>query len=159
MSRVGLDIDDVLADFIGAYCTRYNLKRPSTWEFDPLFGERYYELCQDIDFWLNLTPLCDPKKLSFTPVCYITARKCPRELTILWLLQNGFPNVPVYHSHLWGGSKSRVAKANKLDLFIDDCYDNYKKIKDSGIPCKLYTCSHNLQYDVGSDRIKNMEKI
>ena len=58
-----------------------------------------------------------------------------------------------------GGSKSRVAKANKLDLFIDDCYDNYKEIKDSGIPCKLYTCSHNLQYDVGSDRIKNMEKI
>jgi hypothetical protein len=33
--KIGLDIDEVLADFTGAYCEKFNLdKEPASWSFD-----------------------------------------------------------------------------------------------------------------------------
>ena len=83
--RIGLDIDDVLADFVGAYCARYGMERPKWWGFDYKFGDRYAELVEDKDFWLNMPVRTNPDNIPFEPVCYITNRGCDKEWTEEWL--------------------------------------------------------------------------
>lgn len=156
--RIGLDIDDVLADFCGAYCARFGLDLPDTWTFDPLFKERYAELCKDEPFFMDMRPKGSMDNLRFEPVCYITSRGCPKEWTERWLVANGFPPVPVYHSGI-GGSKVEIAKRENLDIFVDDNYDNFVDLTEAGIFTYLYTATHNLRYEVGHRRIYGLSQI
>jgi hypothetical protein len=153
--RIGLDIDDVIADFIGAYCARYALNRPTDWIFDPHFAERYADICRDRVFWQMLTVLDRP---AFTPYCYITARGCPESWTLEWLHDNGLPYAPVYYVGL-GGTKVDIARELQLDLFVDDCIANFVDLTRAGVRCMLYTSTHNEGFDVGGQRIHNLSEI
>lgn len=156
--RIGLDIDDVLADFVGAYCEWYGLDRPKTWVFDPLFMDRYAELVKDEDFWLNMKPLVSMDDLPFEPVCYITSRGCKKELTEAWLLKNGFPPAPVHYSGM-DGSKVELAQKENLDMFIDDRFDNFLELNRAGVFTKLMDAPHNQRYNVGHLRIKSLREV
>ena len=156
--RIGLDIDDVVLDFIGAYCERYNLPEPNSWHFDPLFPERYKELCQDKEFWLNLKPLIDPKELTFEPTVYITARQCGAEITKQWLKNNGWSQVPVEIVGL-NESKIDIAKKYQLDIFVDDKYDTFWEFNQEGLYCLLMDRSHNRQQNGHNRRIKSLKEI
>ena len=156
--RIGLDIDDVLADFVGAYCERYGMDRPKAWMFDPKFGERYKELIADNDFWLSMKRLCDPDSLPFEPVCYVTSRGCPKELTERWLALNGFPPVPVHCVGI-DGSKVEILKKEKVDIFVDDRFENFAETTRAGIFTFLFDAPHNRRYSVGHRRLYALQQI
>jgi hypothetical protein len=158
LARIGLDIDDVLADFCGEYCKRYGLERPKTWRFDPLFSERYAELCNDESFFLDMPALESMDKLRFEPVCYITSRACPKEWTERWLAKNGFPPAPVYCPGP-DASKVDIAKAERLDIFVDDRFDNFVELTRAGVFTYLYSQPHNARYNVGHRRINSLAEL
>ena len=156
--RIGLDIDDVLADFVGAYCKRFDITRPKWWGFDFKFGDHYGKVMDDKEFWLSMDPIIDPDTIPFEPVCYITSRGCPKELTEEWLKRKGFPQVPV---HCVGpeGPKVEIAKKERLDIFVDDCYKNFVELSEAGIFTYLFTQPHNSRYMVGHRRIGSLAEI
>ena len=156
--RIGLDIDDVLADFVGAYCARYEMERPQWWACDYKFGDRYKELMDDADFWLDMGVRTKPENIPFEPVCYITSRGCPKGLTEAWLVKNGFPQVPVYYSGV-DGSKVEIAKREKLDIFVDDRYENMVDLTENGVFTYLFSQPHNARYMVGHRRINELSEI
>ena len=70
--RIGLDVDDVIADFCGAYTEKYNIEPPLFWHFSYNIFRMTPE--EHLDFMMNLKPKFDPSTLLFEPVCYITSR-------------------------------------------------------------------------------------
>jgi len=151
--KVGLDIDEVLADFGEAYCERYNLDPEFYhWNFDYKVMDRLTELAKDDEFWAKIKPL--NKNLKFEPHCYITARPIPAHLTELWLFKNKFPCKPVYSLVV---DKAELCTELGLDIFIDDHYKNFVEINKTKTVCYLYTRPHNIKYAVGARRINNLE--
>lgn len=156
--RIGLDIDEVLADFIGHYISKFNENiSAESWNFDPLIDERIQHLKDDKEFWLSIPVKTHMRDIPFEPVCYITSRPCPVEWTKEWLSKNGFANVPVFSAH--NVSKVEIAKEHKLDWFIDDRYLNFLELNKSGICCFLFDAPHNQRYNVGYKRIKSFREL
>lgn len=154
--RIGTDIDDVLADFLGAYCARYNIERPNAWLFDQNWTERYEEIINDPDFYLELEPIVKPTDLPFEPVVYITSRdERLKDKTLQWLFDhNKYPVAPVVFTK----DKLPACKEFKVDRFIDDKYDTFHHLNHNEVFCYLFDASHNQRYDVGHRRI-NKETI
>lgn len=150
-----LDVDDVLADFVGGLINRgYIDEPPTTWAFSYEFIHKILpELELDQDFWLSLESL--QRELPFEPEAYISSRSIPVEWTQMWLEQNGYPARPVYHS------KSKVDIISRIDpaFHVDDSLQIYKKCREAGIACYLYTARHNLMSSVGHWRILTLEDI
>lgn len=156
--RIGLDIDDVLADFCGAYSERFGVPYPEAWQFDRKFLNRVEKVCKDKDFWLNLKPNIYAKDIPFEPVCYITSRWIPTEWTEEWLDKNGFPASPVFTLSN-GESKVETAKKAGIDTFVDDRWDNFVELNANGILTYLMDSPHNRRYNVGYKRIKSLRDI
>lgn len=156
--RIGLDVDEVLANFVTAYCTRYNLPIPHCWNFDRHFAERMEELKQDKAFWLNLKPLINPADLPFEPAAYITSRIIPNEWTQEWLDKHGFPIAPVITTTS-GFNKAEHCKELNIQIFIDDNFSTMVELNKEGICCFLMDAKHNQRYDVGSKRIKSLIEL
>ena len=153
-NRIGLDVDELLADFIGDYCVRYGMKRPRSWRFDFKFGDRYARLLGDKDFWMNIPRLCNSDEWSFEPVAYVTARKIPTEWTEEWLFNQGFPCAPVINE----SDKKEAVIEHNIDLFVDDSWDNYFKINEVAT-CLLIDRPHNARYNAGLRRIESLNQI
>jgi len=156
--RVGLDIDDVLADFCGAYCTAFSLPIPTSWCFDRNFKKHYAEICNHKEFWLNMGEKSKPTDMHFEPVCYISSRDCDDKWTTEWLDNHDFPRVPVIHVGI-GQSKVEVAKEYNIDIFVDDCFQNVRDLNNAGIFTYMFDAPHNRRYDVGHRRIKNLTEL
>lgn len=156
--KIGLDIDDVLADFVGAWLERYPQNKPNFWNFDKDFGEKYEALKNDKEFWMNIKPKIDPSELLFEPTCYITSRGIPSEWTEEWLQRNGFPAVPVYTVGL-GESKVEIAKQSGIDIFVDDRFENFVELNNAGICTFLMDANHNKRYDVQARRIYSLKDL
>lgn len=149
--RIGIDIDEVLADFIGEYCARYKVEQPSHWEFDPQFDERYSEVLNDEDFWLNLKTIIPPEELPFKPTAYITARpEDLLEITKKWLFEiNNYPIAPVVCTK----NKLDAVRENELDAFIDDKIETFIKLNKNKELCYLFDTPQNQHINVGHKRI------
>lgn len=156
--RIGLDIDDVLADFCGAFTSKFNLPIPESWAFHRNFMSMYKEVCEDKEFWLNIKPLCNPSDMPFEPVAYVTSRDIPTEWTEEWLDKMGFPTVPVYTVGITV-SKLEVIQSLNLDMFVDDKYDTFIELTNAGIYTRLYTANHNKRYNVGHRRLDSLSDI
>jgi hypothetical protein len=156
--KIGLDIDDVIADFVPAYCERYNVPIPFAWYFDREFMSNYNKVIKDHGFWLNLKPKCDPNTIPFEPHCYITSRGCPKEWSEEWLDKNGFPRVKVIQIET-GSSKVEVGRETGIDIFVDDCYKNFIELTKAGIFTYLFDTPHNKRYSVGHRRIHSLTEI
>lgn len=154
--RIALDFDDVLADFVPAYCKKVGIEIPNSWYLDYNFIPNIEKLHEDENFWMNLEPLFDPKELKFEPVMYITARD-PKlsEWTTKWLEKHNFPKAPVVFSR----NKGITCKENNIQLFIDDSPKNYDEINKEGVACFLMDTIWNRYRDVGYRRIKNINDI
>jgi len=162
-SKIGLDIDGVLANFRIAWSTKYpNVDPKSTsWNFDNQIKERFESMIVEDtldEFYLDIPPLLNPKDIPFDPCCYITARPIDSKITELWLSANGFPQKPVVTVGV-NKSKVQAAKEHNIDIFIDDNYNNFKELNDNGICCYLYTAPWNERYDVGQMRINSLKDI
>jgi len=159
--KIALDIDEILCDWVGGWCEKYGYSTPEAWSFSYDTASKFKEL-EDSgeleEFYLSLQPKISPSDLPFEPHCYITSRSVPVEITKKWLQQNGFPTKPV-HSVGFGESKVGIAKQEKIDIFVDDSYSNYKELNENGICCFLWDAPHNQRYNVGFKRIKNLNEL
>ncbi len=160
--KIGLDIDELLCRWLEAWKEHWGIKGVTTsWYFDRDIRERFEKMKQEgslEDFYLNLKPLLKPEDIPFEPHCYITSRPIPVETTIKWLDMWGFPTKPVYCVGV-GQSKVEVAKSSGIDIFVDDCYDNFVALNNGGICTYLYDAPHNHRYDVGYKRIYNLKEL
>ena len=156
--RVGLDIDDVLADFGRHFLNYLDLEDkslPTDWS-DVRFKDNFHRIIGDKNFFLTMPRLVDPDTLHFIPVIYVTARHIDTEVTEQWLRINGFPPAPVISV---GHHGSKVdALRGKVDYFIDDAYHNYVELNNAGINCVLFTANHNKHLKV-EKRITSLNQI
>lgn len=160
--RIGLDIDDVICDFIGGWMNKFGLSDPINWAWSYKMKEYFDKLSEDKkeleDFYLNLKPKIDPKSIPFEPICYITSRNVPQWITEKWIESNGFPCVPIYtvgHNQ----SKIQVAKDAGIEIFVDDRFENFVELNNAGICCYLFDMPHNKRYNVGFKRIASLDEI
>lgn len=156
--RVALDVDEVIADWVGHWCAYFRLDRPESWTFDRSIGEKFEIMKSRKDFWLSIPPLVNPSEIPFEPVCYITSRVIPSEWTAEWLDICKFPAAPVVTvGH--GESKVDVLRENKVDIYVDDRFENFFEINQAGILCYLMDAPHNRRYDVGHKRIGSLKEL
>lgn len=159
--KIGLDIDEVLCDWVGAWTAYYNMQVPDSWFFDRGIVEKFDAMKKEgvlEDFYLGLQPLIDPKDIPFEPHCYITSRPCSLETTMMWLDMHGFPARPVYTVDV-DHPKIEVAKESGIEIFVDDRYENFVDLNRNGICTFLYDAPHNRRYDVGFKRITNLSQL
>lgn len=156
---IGVDIDGVLANFIEAFRDLNErvhetkiIVEPTDWDFGnwglskEQLSQSWKELAKTPNFWENLNRLDDIKGEDLyrldkeAKLYFITNRlSCvgrPLEFQTAWWLYNKFgfqfPTVIVTPN------KGIVAKALKLDAFIDDYYDNMISIAEQSPNTDLY---------------------
>lgn len=139
MIKIGLDIDDVIVDFWGAYIKKFG--NPKSNEEVTRNVERV--LRRDKQFWLDLEVLNRP---TFSPELFCTKRVNPKSWTKESLEQNGFVYYgkvpPVYQMYYQMGQKSRMIKG-KVDVFVDDSVSNFIEMNLNGVPCLLMSNDRN----------------
>jgi hypothetical protein len=160
--KIGLDVDEVLADWLTSWTQHFNMKVPTTWFFDKDIFKRFTEMQTEgvLDqFYLDLKPKIKPMDIPFEPHCYITSRPVSSEITQLWLDMNGFPSRPVYTVGM-NESKIDVAKNAGVEVFVDDRYENFVEFNKAGITCFLLDAPHNQRYkNIGHKRIKTLNEL
>lgn len=163
LPKIGVDIDGVLADFNGAWHKLYPeiSATPNSWYLDRKAEKRFEEMRANgtlDDFYLNIEPLVKPEDMSFEPDCYITSRPISKEITEQWLDNHGFPARKVISLDI-KQSKADVAKEAGVEIFIDDCYDNFVDLNNKGVFTYLYTASWNKRYDIGHMRLNSLKDL
>ena len=156
--KIGLDIDEVVADWVGHWTTHHGQDIPENWNFDRDIKSKFESLQDNKDFWLNIPVKTSPKDIPFEPHCYITSRSIPKEWTEQWLDKNRFPASPVYsigHKE----SKVEVAIKSGIDIFVDDRFENFVELNKAGICTYLFDCPHNKRYNVGHKRIYSLKDL
>lgn len=131
--RLGVDIDDVIADFTasvlnfaGVRPDRY--KDIITYDYKPViadFKQQVWNHVKDSEqFWLTLPPI--ERHIPSCCVLYLTARYCSDDVTKEWLKRNGLPLLPIVNvNHVHCGTERDVSKTEKmlehgLDGLVDD---------------------------------------
>lgn len=138
--RIGLDIDDVLADFKGAYCKYFDTDNNPKMLVNNTITRNVHRVLKDNkDFWINLELIQTP---NFVPELFCTKRINNKRWTKQWLENNGFPNRPVYQMYSQSGNKATMIKG-RVDVFIDDSISNMITMNMSGVPCLLMDTSYN----------------
>lgn len=150
--RVALDVDDVVADFLGAYAERTGDTLNPYWAASYNMMENLDELADDEDFWVNLKVKHRP---NFEPVCYISSRSIPVEFTQKFIQKAGLPCAPVFHVN-WNTTKVNVLKENKIDILVDDKVENFLEATKAGIFCYLMDAPHNRHFDAKGRRIYDL---
>lgn len=160
--KIGLDIDDVICDFVSGFRKKYNLAEPKSWFWSYNTQDYLSDLVKNQkeleDFYSNLKPKINPDEIPFEPHCYITSRTVPIEITQMWIEKNGFPCKKIY-SIPFNESKVEVAKESGIEIFVDDRFDNFVELNNAGIFCYLFDTPWNSRYEVGHRRIRNLKEI
>jgi len=160
--KIGLDIDEVLCNFVKGWHEKWGEDiNPDKWNYDREMSKRFKIMKENNEldnFYLNLEPRISPKDIPFEPTCYVTSRPVSTEITEKWLKKHGFPEVPVYTVAV-GQSKVEVMKSAKIDIFIDDRFENFVDLNNNGICCFLWDAAHNQRYNVGYKRIKSFKEL
>lgn len=157
--KIGLDIDGVLADFVGHLMKVSGNEGhiPRHWN-DPLVRKEFDKYKGDTEFWLGIPPLLPGTDVPFEPHAYITARSIDKEITQEWLNKNMFPLAPLY-SIGYGESKVEVAKKSGIEVMVDDSISNFTELNSNEIFCYLYDAPYNQRYNVGHKRIKSLQEL
>lgn len=150
--RIALDVDDVVADFLGGYERETGDKLNPYWNASYGIPEKLQILKDNKDFWVNLDVLHHP---NFEPTCYISSRSIPVEFTQEFIQKAGLPCAPVFHVP-WNTSKIDLLKTNKIDILIDDKPQNFTEATQAGIFCYLMDANHNKWFDAKNRRIYNL---
>lgn len=144
--RIGLDIDEVLANFTKQYDKHYKTGIPSSWNFDKEMPNRLKKHAKDKKFWMDIEPHISGHDIPFEPVVYITARPVDSSITEAWLKKHNFPVAPIVTVKPTE-SKLDVVKKYNLDIFVDDNYKTFCSINNnSDTLCLLFAASHNKRH-------------
>lgn len=151
--KIGLDIDDVLADFMGTYLARFGTPKRDA----EITKNVSQVLIKDKEFWLNLPVV---NTIDFIPELYCTKRVNPKAWTRQWLINNGFPNRNIYQVICQIRNKADFIKG-RVDVFVDDSVSNFIKMNLAGVPCLLLDKEYNQNwgpvgriYSLQEDEIK-----
>jgi hypothetical protein len=163
LPKIGIDVDGVLADWTGAWHKLYPEVpvNPNSWSLDRRVFKRFEEMRANgtlNDFYLNIEPLLLPENLPFEPICYITSRPVPVEITEQWLDKYNFPARKVISLEL-KQSKVEAAKEAGVEIFIDDSYENFVDLNNNGVCTYLYSASWNERYNVGHLRLNSLKDL
>lgn len=161
IKKIGLDIDEVLCDWVNPWCKKFGLPRPTSWGFQRNIMKHFKEMRESgelAEFYMSLQPLMKPSDIPFEPYCYVTSRPVPSEVTEKWLDLHGFPVKPVITVPA-GESKVEALKTAGVDVFVDDRYENFEELNRNGILCYLWDSAHNQRYNVGYKRIKSLKEL
>lgn len=159
--KIGLDIDEVICDWVTDWVKLYELDTPSSWFFDRDIVKRFDKMKADktLDpFYLNLKPRIKPEDIPFEPHCYVTSRPVSTAVTEAWLTHHGYPARPVITVEV-GTSKIDALKKAGVEIFVDDRFDNFVEINKAGICCFLFDAPHNQRYYVGYKRIYSLKEL
>ena len=159
--KIGLDIDEVICDWVGPWNALWGQKTPTCWSFDWEMTDKFDTMRKlgTLDkFYLSLKPKVDPATIPFEPHAYVTSRPVSSEVTKEWLRLHGFPLTKVITVPV-GASKVDAMKQAGIQVFVDDRYENFKELNANGIFCYLFDAPHNRRYEVGHKRIKSLSDI
>lgn len=148
-----LDIDDVVADWIPAFCERYKCPLPSTWVNPSITMERLNELKKDKDFWVSLPVKHLP---NFKPNGFLSARSIPKKWTYQFMKLNNISGRSNINQVPWNVSKIEKLKLLKADIFIDDKVETFEDCHKAGIFCLLMDACHNQEVNTPY-RIHNLD--
>ena len=161
MPKIGLDIDEVICDWVNAWAEHWNLPTPTSWFFDRNIIARFEAMKADDTlekFYMDLKPLISPADIPFEPHCYVTSRPVGTRVSEEWLATHGFPARPVV-TVAPGESKAHALKEAGVEIFVDDRFENFVEINNAGICCFLMDAPHNQRYDVGHKRIYSLKDL
>lgn len=133
--RIGLDVDNVIADWDTGYINRFGSFPKKDWVITRNVNNI---LVHERNFWLNLPILNIP---DFTPRLFCSARINSKHWTKTYLRKYGL-NSPLYQVNGYHISKYDILKG-KVDLFIDDSLNNFIDLNLKGIPCLLMDSNNN----------------
>lgn len=134
--QIGLDIDEVLADFWNPYLNRFGIPKCDA----EITRNCSQKLEKDREFWLNLPVIRRP--IGFEPKLYCTKRSCLKTYSKEWIDNNNFPHKPIYQVLCQTSNKASYIKG-RIELFIDDSPRNFIQMNLSGVPCLLMDASYN----------------
>lgn len=158
--KIWLDIDEVICDWTGAWCKKFDYPLPENWHFSYNTKDHFESFSPEElnEFYLNIPPKMKPSDIPFEPHCYITSRGVPVEITQQWIQRHGFPTVPVYTVG-FGQSKVKAVKESGADWGVDDSYKNFLELNQAGCCTFLLDTPHNKTHDVGYKRIKSLKDL
>lgn len=159
--KIALDIDEVIAGFVPAWCKKWKLETPDSWYFDNMtekFDAMSKEGSLDEFYLKEIQPLCKPEDIPFEPHCYITSRPIESDVTERWLKYHGFPKRPVITVPS-NTSKVEVFKKSGANILIDDKYETFDEFSRNNLCCFLFDAPHNQRYEVGYRRLKSLKDI
>jgi 5'(3')-deoxyribonucleotidase len=188
--RIGIDVDMVLADFVKGFkivaqeVVGHELfGEPIDWHMsnwfasDRQFEEAWHQHCRIPNFYRMLVPVPDVYKISWRwfankhLLYFLTNRPCTAGLPIEVQTADWLRNY-LYLSHptvIVSDDKGSLAKALKLDVFIDDKPENLLEVCSANPSTRLYLmdCLHNRSRDMSCmtrvnclvDFVKEMENL
>lgn len=156
--RIGLDIDNVIADFDSGYINRFGKFPQKDWVITRNVNNI---LIHERSFWINLPVLRLP---DFMPKLFCSARVNSKRWTKQYLLNNGLHS-PLYQVPGYHLSKANTLKG-KVDVFIDDSLKNFIDLNLKGIPCLLMNTDKNQNwgpvgriYSLNENEIENAYEL
>ena len=182
--NIGIDIDDTISDTFEAllaYSQKYtieDLKRESNIDINKdylnhlyiesasgwtdletkNFWEKYYEdILKAVNIKNFASKVINNKRKNGDKIFLITARwDMPnfdtKKLTEDWLLEN---NVQYDKLFMNASDKVQLVKENNIDLFIDDSFNNCKKISEN-TNAKVYMMTSLVNKNLGDEKIKRV---
>lgn len=137
--RIALDLDDCLTSFYDSYKEKFKADKYPRVLQNHIITRNVVKLRTDRNFWLGLKKIND---INFIPELYATKRINPKSWSRQWLINNGFPNRPIYQMVLQDGNKADMIKG-RCDILIDDSETNVRKALASGLPALLLDKPYN----------------
>lgn len=168
--KIGLDIDGVLACFVGGVLKRASelgmrehfpatCKDVQSWAISERFGDVWQTIGKDVGFWLSLRPLPYTTPLHFQPDCYVTSRPIHQWVTEQWLAVNRFPRAEVFTVKA-PLEKIPIVKERGLDLFVDDHWETVRAMRKEGINAVLYKAPYQSGHDTADlPTIKHLSEV
>ena len=136
--KIGLDIDEVLADWSGPFFRRFTPKDDA--DITRICNQ---VISKDRNFWINLPVIRKP--VGFEPKLYCTKRSCLKVYTKDWLDNHNYPHKPVYQVLCQIDNKARYIKG-RVDVFVDDSIRNVIQMNKSGVPTLLMDTPFNQSF-------------
>ena len=140
MKKIGLDIDEVVADFCNHFFNYLDLDTTPATDWDDERFDLFYKIEKDIDFWMSIPIIYHRDQIKFDPYCFVTSRPIDTKHSKEWLEKAGFKNPIVYTVGL-NGSKYKHVKT--LDLFVDDAPHNFQELSSKNCNVLLMDRPHN----------------
>lgn len=138
--NVALDVDGVVADLMGsmivhAWSMGIHATPDDIIAYDPPFLKPVWPKVFDDPTYTMLLNLDVIEHPEFHPHAYVSKRGCPAWVTSAWVADAGLPRATVVHTN--HDSKVDYLRHLEVDLFVEDSYDNYAEVRETGIECLL----------------------